>query len=192
VYPHLAHPDRFVRYAARVALEHQPVRLWQNRVLAERSSGALLNGMVALARQGDKSLQPVALAALDRMFFGLARPGKGLSPGGFLALCGVYSPLFPRRGEPDKAPADRLLGQLDPAFPSPDDTLNRELVQLLVYLKSPTVVEKCIKLLQEPSKPLTQAGLEEVLRGNGPYGGGHPPHPTQHPAPPQPPPPPSV
>jgi putative heme-binding domain-containing protein len=50
--------------------------------------------------------------------------------------------------------------------------VNRELVQVLVYVKSPTVLEKTLALMKEPSKPLTQAGLEEVLLRNRGYGGG--------------------
>jgi hypothetical protein len=31
VYPQLSHPDRFIRYAARLALEHQPLMHWMDR-----------------------------------------------------------------------------------------------------------------------------------------------------------------
>src|SRR5688572_27793905 len=56
-------------------------------------------------------------------------------------------------------------------FPGPDDALNRELAQLLVYLKSPTIVEKVCAELSKPSKPLTQEGMEELLLRNRGYGG---------------------
>src|SRR5581483_9054614 len=69
IYPHLGHADRFIRFAARVALEHQNVSLWQDRVLAEKNTDALLTGAVALARQGDKAVRPQLLAALDRLDF---------------------------------------------------------------------------------------------------------------------------
>jgi hypothetical protein len=35
-WPHLAHRDRFIRTAARVALEHQPVDLWRERRWSNR------------------------------------------------------------------------------------------------------------------------------------------------------------
>ncbi len=70
IHPHLNNPDRFIRYAARVALEHQPPGLWQDRVLAETNTEALITGAVALARQGDRSLQPRLIAALERISFG--------------------------------------------------------------------------------------------------------------------------
>jgi len=74
-------------------------------------------------------------------------------------------------GEPEKQDAAKVLGIFDPLFPQKSDFVNRELVQILIYLKSPTVVEKVAKLLQEPSKPLTQEGMEELLARNRGYGG---------------------
>src|SRR5262249_25935258 len=57
VYPYLNHPDRFIRYAARVALEHQTVKVWLGRVLEETEPDRLLGGVVALARIGTKGLE---------------------------------------------------------------------------------------------------------------------------------------
>jgi putative heme-binding domain-containing protein len=164
VYPHLNHQERFIRYAARVALEHQPVKLWQERVLAEQDPVVFLNGVVALARQGDRSLQPKLVQRLAGMFHGsdIER---------LCDLCRVCSLVFIRMGEPDKAAADRILAELDGAFPAPDDNLNRELVQLLVYLKSPTIVAEVCEQLKQPSKPLSTQGLEELILRNRGYGG---------------------
>ena len=74
-------------------------------------------------------------------------------------------------GEPDKDTAAKLVVKFDPLFPAKSDCVNRELAQLLVYLKSPTIVEKVCTELKKPSKPLTQAGLEELLARNRGYGG---------------------
>ncbi len=43
--------------------------------------------------------------------------------------------------------SSQLIQQLDPLFPSNNDNLNRELCEMLVYLKSPTVIEKTVALL---------------------------------------------
>jgi putative heme-binding domain-containing protein len=165
VYPHLNHPDRFVRYAARVALEHQPVQSWQDKVLAETDKDRLINGAVALARQGDKSLQPKLVAALDR-----ALADRTTIPQ-IIDLIRAYSLVFLRMGPPDEATAKKVLAKFEPMFPGPDDEINRELVQILVYLKSPTIVEKVCAELKKPSKPLTQAGLDELILRNRGYGG---------------------
>lgn len=165
VYPHLKHPDRFIAYAARVALEQQKVELWQERVLAESDPATLLVGAVALARQGDSALQPRLLAALERIAFG------SLAEFQQLALLRVYQLAFIRMGEPDKETAARLAKTFDAFFPAATDALNRELVQLLVFLKSPTVLGKTLALLRQPSRPLTAAAMEELLARNRGYGG---------------------
>ena len=161
----LGHEDRFVRYAARVALEHQPVADWQDMVLDAKFPRTLIEGVVALARLGDKSLQPKLLAKLRTLDL------NHLGEDGQLALLRAYQLVFTRMGEPDKESAAKVLADLDPLFPTPSDLVNRELAQILVYLKSPTVVEKVAVELRKPSKPLTQEGLDELLRRNGGYGG---------------------
>ena len=166
----LANFDDFVRYAARIALEHQPVKLWRDKILTSKDPDQITLGVIALARQGEKSLQPQLLAALDRLDF--KKLGSSHQQ---LNLLRAYSLVFIRTGEPDKVTAAKLVKKLDPLFPDEghiySDTLNRELAQLLVYLKSPTIVEKVCAELKKPSKPLTQEGLDEVLLRNRGYGG---------------------
>jgi putative heme-binding domain-containing protein len=86
-------------------------------------------------------------------------------------LIRAYQLVFIRTGEPDAATAAKIAQKLDRLFPSESDAVNRELVQLLVYLKSPTVLPKTIELLKQPSKPLTAEGMEELLARNRGYGG---------------------
>ncbi len=164
VWPHLKHADRFIRYAARVALEHQPPATWQSRVLAEKDPQTLITAAVALTRQGDKSLQGELLAALDGIKFG------SLSETQQLELLRVYQLAFIRMGEPAPADAARLLQKLDPLYPAASDNLNRELVQLLVYLKSPTVVEKTLAEMRKPTQ-YTPQDIAELLARNPGYGG---------------------
>ncbi len=165
--PLLHSEDRFVRYSARVAVEHQPVKFWQDKVLAETNRRALVEGAVALAHQGDKAIQSKLVAAL-------AERGTGdrAMIAELIDLVRAYSLVFTRMGVPDKDSAAAVLKEIEPMFPSPDDTLNRELVQLLVYLKSPTVVTKAIALLKQPSKPMTADAMADLLARNRGYGGG--------------------
>jgi putative heme-binding domain-containing protein len=162
---YLGHPDRFIRYAARVALEHQKVGLWRDRVLAETDPEALLNGAIALARQGDRPVQPRLLEALGRLDLAALPEFQGLE------LLRAYSLAFIRLGEPDAATAARLVARLDPLFPAKTDALNRELCALLVYLKSPTVVAKTIDLLKKETKATVSIASEELLARNRGYGG---------------------
>lgn len=163
-YPFLGHEDRFIRFAARVALEHQDVKLWQDRVLAERDPETLITGAVGLARQGEKALRPRLIAALDRL-----GPGS-LPEARVIELLRAYQLAFIRMGEPDPATAARLARQLDPLFPSPSAAANRELAALLVYLKAPGIAGKLLGLMEKGDASASQ-DMAGLLARNPGYGG---------------------
>jgi putative heme-binding domain-containing protein len=180
VLPYLHHGDRFIRYAARVALEHQPAALWQDKVLADHTLDGLLEGVVALARQGDTSLQPKLLAALDSRLLphGTPLPGRKFTDQdradaerALLGLIRAHALVFLRMGEPDKETAAKIVRKYDPYYPHRSDFVTRELCQLLVYLKSPTVLAKTAELLRKPSVHTPQPGMQDVIARNKGYGG---------------------
>ena len=55
-WPHLNSDDRHLRYAARIAVECQPVAEWKARALAEKQPTAALTALLALARCGDPTM----------------------------------------------------------------------------------------------------------------------------------------
>ncbi|HEY7313389.1 MAG TPA: c-type cytochrome [Gemmataceae bacterium] len=165
VYPHLGHGDRFIRHAARVALEHQKPDLWQDRVLDEKDAETLITGAVALARQGGKSLQGRLLAALARLDFAKLTEVQQVE------LLRAYQLVFVRMGEPDAATAAGLAKTFDAFYPSGSESLDRELVSLLIYLKSPTVLAKTIEEMRKPSKKTNEERMDELLARNRGYGG---------------------
>ncbi len=162
--PYLGHEDRFIRYAARVALEHQPVALWQEHVLSASDPEALITGAVALAHQGAKSLEPRLLAALGRVSFAACDDPKRLE------LLRAYSLVFIRMGAPDPPTAAALGKVFDRYFPSNNELVNRELCIVLVYLKSPGVVAKTIGLLKGQDAAQTDS-MADLLARNPGYGG---------------------
>jgi putative heme-binding domain-containing protein len=178
ILPYLRHEDRFIRYAARLALEHQPVDLWADKVLDDSNLGGFLEGVVALARQGNPKHQPKLLAALNGRLD--ARPipvgrrlaNEPLEPGerALLGILRAYSLVFIRLGEPDKDMAANIARRLDSYYPSQSGFVDRELCQLLVYLKSPTVVAKTTELLKTPSVHTPQPGMADVIGRSNQYG----------------------
>ena len=50
VWPHLNSDDRALRYAARIALEWQPVAQWKDRAIAEKGVNGGITALLALAR----------------------------------------------------------------------------------------------------------------------------------------------
>lgn len=167
VWPHLKSGDRFLSTAARIALEHQDPATWQDRVFSEADPEALLNAAVALAHQGDKSLQPKLIAALDKLDF------ASLSPAQKLGLLRAWGLTFIRMGAPDAETAKKIAAKLDGYYPAAnDDILNRELCNLLVYLQSPTVLAKTIALMkQDTKKPEIDKATADLLARNAGYGG---------------------
>ncbi len=164
VWPYLSHPDRFIRYAARIALEQQPVTEWQKQVFSEQHPEALITAAVALARQGDADAKLPLLSQLSRL------PFSTLTETQQLELLRAYSLIFIRLGEPDEATVKVVTEQIDPAYPSTSRDLNRELCLMLVFLKSPTVIEKTLALLQTPDVQSPQEIFQLLARNPG-YGG---------------------
>ena len=83
----------------------------------------------------------------------------------------ALSLVFIRLGEPDETTREDFLKQLDEQFPSSNSDVNRELCQMLVYLKSPTVIEKTVQFLEAPSKPTVTDDMQDLLARNRGYGG---------------------
>ncbi|HEV2295383.1 MAG TPA: family 16 glycoside hydrolase [Tepidisphaeraceae bacterium] len=152
---HLNSPDRQLRYAARVAIEWQDPSLWADRALAETRPVAATHALLALARTGPASYQPRLLEALGRL------QSIGLGEAQKLDLLRVYALSFIRQGAPDAQTRAKLIGQLDEMFPAATPALNRELSELLVYLQSPTVVAKSMKLLA--SAPTQEEQIQYIF-----------------------------
>jgi putative heme-binding domain-containing protein len=166
-WPHLSSKDRFIRFAARVVLEKQPTERWAGRALAELQPQASIEALIALARVGDKALQPKLIASLSRLDFG-AQPVALRQP-----LLRAWQLVFTRMGRPSDEACATVAAKLDPHFPHVDPLVNRELVSLLIYLGSPTVVAKTVPLLSV-SEPIGPTGEElggaALIARNDQYG----------------------
>ena len=129
-WPHLASRDRNLRFAARVVLERQPAARWSDRALSELQPQALIEAMIALARVGDKALQPKLIASLSRLDL------KTVAPEMRLPLLRAWQLVFTRMGKPSAEVCATVSAKLDPLFPHADPLVNRELLPLLVFLDS--------------------------------------------------------
>ncbi len=78
-FPNLNHPDRFIRYAARIALEHQPADSWRDMVLGATAPNQLINGVAGLARVGgDAALRHRLVESLDKLNWATLTPTQRL------------------------------------------------------------------------------------------------------------------
>ena len=140
-WPQLNHPDRFVRYAARIAVEHQPISQWQARALAETDPVRLTQAMFALAHHGDKSLKPQMLKALTGIKL------NGMSEEQELGVLRAIELVSTRMGLPEGADRDRVIAMLSPRYPAKTSDLNRFYSRLLVSMEAPGTIDKTLKLL---------------------------------------------
>lgn len=164
----LNNADRFVRYAALVALEHQDPALWADRALAEKNPEAAITALLALTRVsapcpqhtaakkvvGDPALRARLLAALDRIVYAKLADAQKLE------LIRVYQIVFNRFGHPTAAQRDAVLARFATAFPERNRFVNGELCQVLIYLEDPAVAAKTMKLLKDA--PTQEEQLEYV------------------------------
>jgi putative heme-binding domain-containing protein len=160
----LGHEDRFIRYAARVALESQPFAVWREAAFATTGTKAVLNAMMAVAHQGTaKEIGPI----LEKIS---ALPLQSLDETEQLFTLRTLEIAFARHGEPSTEWRDRIVTALEPYYPTQSYRLNAELVQLLVYLKSPNVVAKTLQLMDNLGPEPIPDWSYLVSRNTG-YGG---------------------
>lgn len=143
VWSSLGSDDRWIRYAARRALESQDASWWTDRALAETDTQTGLTALLALARCGGKETQSGLLAALKKF------PWSGLSQEQELLKLRILEVSFCRQGRPSGGPAQQAIATLDPLYPAGRQEVNRELCQLLLYLQAPDAVAKTMGLLDK-------------------------------------------
>lgn len=157
-WPHLGSNDRFLRYAARIAVEHQPVLTWQEKALAETDPVTAIQALIALARHGEASLQGKMIDALNRInWAGLTRSQR-------IDLVRAYSLAFTRMGEGTPEIRKTVAEKMDGNFPAGTPELNIEMLQLLVYLQAPNSAEKGIALLKAAPSQEEQMAYAKSLR----------------------------
>ncbi len=160
----LGHADRFIRYAARVGLECQPISSWRDATGKLKTPKAIVNAAIALAHQGKAEDLALVLGRLGELQL------AELTEADLLGALRAYQLAFIRLGAPDDASRQKLIARFDALYPSKINAVNAELVQLLVYLQSPTVVEKTLALMQQLGpEPIPDWGY--LVSRNAGYGG---------------------
>jgi putative heme-binding domain-containing protein len=171
-WPYLSHPDRFVRTAARVALEFQDPNAWREKALAETNTLAALESLLALTRvsASDPAHRPQEAPAPDKELEGriLTALGKlgweNLPYARKLDTLRLVEVLFNRFGPPDEETTAHIVAVLDKSYPAKGRELNVELCNLMVYLKAPSVAAKTLPLIESAPTQEEQMDLARALR----------------------------
>ena len=154
----LGSADRGIRFAARIALEHLPVDSWRKQVLELDNPQARILGVVALARNGKPTDKNLAIDALTSLNW------DSLSAGQRTDLLRAYGLLAIRLGKIARAESGPILTQLNDAFPSGENRVDRELAQVLVYLEAPGAVGRVVKEMRRSPSQENQIHYAMTLR----------------------------
>lgn len=138
--------DPWMRHAARVRLEAQPVALWQQRALAEKQLTTAPQALLALARTAPREEQNKVVARLNEL------PWRELNDSAKLTVLRAYQlSLIRLQAKPAELSATRE--RLEPLYPAATVEANDLLCELLVYLESPKVIERTLPLLDAAATP---------------------------------------
>ncbi|MCP4785680.1 MAG: c-type cytochrome [Fuerstiella sp.] len=154
-WPYLSNDDRFIRFAARTAIEHQPVETWAGKALAESDPAKQAEALLALARvagvcpqhrtdetpEVDLSMRDKLLAkvtSIDSSTLGLSQQ---------LTLQRATQIILNRFGRPNDATVQKLVDRFSPLFPAESTELNWLLCETLAWLQSPNVAGKAMALI---------------------------------------------
>ncbi|MBL4885021.1 MAG: c-type cytochrome [Planctomycetaceae bacterium] len=157
LWKHLHSEDRWLRFAARTAIENQDVARWRNLALQETETTAGLAGLIALCRQGESADRDAVIKALNRIVL------ENLKQDQRLGLLRAYQLCFIRLGRPNLEQASLISQRLSQIYPHATNSANHLLCEILVYLNNETVVEKTVELLNKNSTQEEQIRAARTL-----------------------------
>lgn len=174
-WPHLGHRDRFIRFAARVALEHQDVALWRELALTEEDPEKAITALLALVRatcsdpfhrapnapKVDAESRRQVLARLHGL---VTSDWQRTRDEMRLELLRTLEIALNRMDGADDDQATALAASLEGLYPASNRFENSELCQLLVFLKSPQVIGKTLDLLHDAPTQEEQLEYARALR----------------------------
>jgi putative heme-binding domain-containing protein len=167
-WPNLKHSDRFVRYAARIAIEQQPVAQWQEKALNEKDPVTLIYSSIALARQGKADVKDKLLGILNAVDISKLDDKQQVD------LSRAYELVFLRMGMPTGTVKEQTIAMLEKNYPSKDNMVNRQYSKLLIRLQAPDAVQKTMALMENAKddenyqKTFTQSS--DLIMRNPQYG----------------------
>ena len=156
-WPALSDKDRFIRFAARTAVEHQPTDTWADKALSESDPAKQVEALLALARvtgvcpQHRKDDTPAVDTTMrDKLLEAVvAIDASALDHTSQLTLQRATQIILNRFGRPDETLVSKLITSFDPLFPAETAEANWLLCETLAFLQSPTAAAKAIALIEQ-------------------------------------------
>ncbi len=171
-WPFLDHDDRFIRFAARAAIEHQPVATWAEKGLTEPNPAKQVTALLGLARvtgvcpqHRTESTPPVDIDMRNRLLTAVTSIAMSdLHEETRRSLVRTTQVILHRFGRPDDSMVDRLIAQFDPFFPADTFESNWLLCETLAWLESPSAAEKTMALIEAAASQEEQMQYARSIR----------------------------
>jgi putative heme-binding domain-containing protein len=168
----LGHQDRFIRWAARTAIEHRPFALWADKAVGETDSAKQVEALMALARCAGVSPQnrtadtkPVDTAMRAKLLDALLKLNLANMPREqLLTALRTIEIVLNRFDGCDDATRKKLIAKLDPLFPAATPEQNWLLCELLCYLQAPSAAAKGMALIAAAPNQEEQIEYARSLR----------------------------
>ena len=121
-WPYLSSDDRFLRSAARVAIEWQDPKTWMKKAFAETNTQAQLEALLALVRVTSDDPQHKKTEVDDNLKFRILHTLQKIEWAKLddfqkLQLLRIYSILFVRMGPPDDELKQQIIARFDAVYP---------------------------------------------------------------------------
>lgn len=169
ILPYLNHTDRYIRYAARVALEHQPFPQWKGLVTSPQDPVTKAALALAAARTGQQEY------GADELLKQLSEYELSTTEGGVqLDILRAMEVVLYRYGKPDETVSSELSTHLAKGFPAESQELNKQYSKLLIYLGHPDAIGKTLELMaqtqDDPEYQETVTSSADLIQRNPEYG----------------------
>ena len=171
-WPHIDHEDRFIRWAALMAIQRLPVERWASKALREKDLGKRSYALLSLTKAAGidplhrkESDAPVNLDIGNKIFQSLIEiDWKALNSSEQNALVRTYQVAMVRFGKPPAQIVKKIISQLDPHFPAKSFEMNWLLCETLSFLEAPNTAQKAISLLNKAPTQEEQMEYARSLR----------------------------
>ncbi|MFK7790746.1 MAG: sorbosone dehydrogenase family protein, partial [Phycisphaeraceae bacterium] len=153
IWENLGHSDRFIRFAARVALEHQPIERWLEKAQAEKDTLTRIMAGLALARHKHDAAMDVLIAAEPKNELQTLAWTRAVAVAMYRKATIDGKTQVRTYDQAHLAKRDALLAKLEGFLPSESLPINTEVVRLRVALSDPTVIAFALDLMNSVTTP---------------------------------------
>jgi putative heme-binding domain-containing protein len=150
----IAHEDRFIRFAARTALEHQEYDLWKNKINKSTVDDVIVALSIAIARSGNDSDRANALNKLVAIEWASFEESKKID-----FVRAVELLLIRSENTLNASLKNRLVKTLLPMYLKSSSIVNKELCKTLSFLQVSEIIETTLTAMESGKEDESQKSL---------------------------------